>query len=197
MKHNLSGLLAEALFCMIISSASVHADTPLAAAQDLRITSNNGQFFALSLLADSHGPAQTRVYAKGWVQQPLWQIGGYYPVLFLADNGKGLVAGHAEGNLLPETTRPDEALIRFLSPDQSIKTVRVGEVLPDLKSLPKTVSHRAWGNYLGFDRAGRFGIGLYDGRSLWFDVTSGKLLETRMPAGPVSTASAKTRGHRD
>lgn len=118
MRPNVTVLLLAALLGMATRPTPVHADTPLALAQDMRISSANGRFFALSQLAGAHGPAQTRVYAKAHVKQPLWQIAGYYPVLFLADNGKALVAGHAEGNLLPETTRADEALIRFLSPDQ-------------------------------------------------------------------------------
>lgn len=94
--------------------------------------------------------------------------------MFLSDDGSHLVVGQPEGNLLPEDVKPEQQFLSFYASGKLIRFVPVGELFPQLDKLPKTSSHRLWGNFDGFDRKGRFVIILFDGRHIAYDLSNGQ-----------------------
>lgn len=160
--------------------AHAAADSPPAALVDAQTYSQNRRYFAVSELRSS----RTRVFGSGHKKTHLWEFPGFYPVLFVANDGKHLVVGHPDGNLLPKNARADEPFLIFYTAkktDVVIRKLTIGDIFPDLSLVPKTVSHRAWGNYLGFDHANWFGIVLFDGRVLLFDPETGR--QVKKPKG--------------
>lgn len=105
----------------------------------------------------------------------LWTMPGWFRVAALADDGDHLIFGHDGINLLPLDAGAETVVLTFVRRGQVIREVTLSEVLRDLSSLERTISHLNWGNYLGFDAAGHYVIQTVEGRRLAFDVTTGRL----------------------
>jgi hypothetical protein len=102
----------------------------------------------------------------------LWRMPGWFRVAFVADDGKHLVTGYDGSNLLAGRD-PNEAMLHFWNEGQLLHSVSLGQLLPDLSRLKRTVSHWHWGNYVGFDQNGHIVVETVDGKRHRFNVSTG------------------------
>ena len=107
----------------------------------------------------------------------LWTIPEWFRSAFMADDGKHLVVGFGDLNLIPKEYKPDMVMIRFIKEGKVIATVPLKNLFDDLGNLKKTVSHYSWGHCEGFDKEGLFTVVTEEEKRLFFDVTTGKLIK--------------------
>jgi hypothetical protein len=150
--------------------AMTRADAPRAVEQDVKVYSQNKQFYAVSHKKEQ----RTEVFRAGTAKKLEWEIPGYSPILFLADDGKHLVEGYAGGNILAADVKASDALLVFYVGTQRVATVTIGQMFPHPEKLPGTTSGRAWGNFWGFEGSDHFLLLLSDGHKVTFDTSSGK-----------------------
>ena len=105
----------------------------------------------------------------------LWSMPGWFREAALADDSDHLVFGHEGLNLLPLDAGADTVILTFVRRGEVIREVVLSEVLQELSSLERTLSHLNWGYYIGLDDAGRYVIETVEGRRLAFDVITGRL----------------------
>lgn len=164
--------LSTALVAASLLAESCHADSPLAPPTRQTIWSANRRFFAIM------DPDQqiTTVYraTKDRQGERVWSMFGWFRVAGLADDGEHLVAGYDGMNLLPIKHNKQQVMLYFFKRGELINHVTLDRLVPDDSKLRRTVSHYYWGNYLGFDQAGNYVVETVEGRTLHFDVTTGK-----------------------
>jgi len=182
---NTTNLLLCILTVFLTSAilADLFADTPLPPPKVRQVWSHNKQFYALM----DPKVMTTTVYRveDGAKRAKSWTMPGWFRVAHLADDGEHFVVGHDGINLLPLKVTKDEPLIRFFERGKLVNTVTLGELLKDQSSLKRTASHYLWGSYLGLDEKGHYVVKTVEGRTLVFDVTTGKPV---MPAEDSSEA---------
>ena len=98
---------------------------------------------------------------------------GWHRVAFLADDGRHAVTGY-DGTLLPLNYSPDVPVLRFWRDGSSVRIVSLSTLVKDLRKLKRTASHYEWGNYVGFDAAGRFVVSTVERPTVAFDVENGR-----------------------
>ena len=133
-----------------------------------------------SARADSPLPPptlKTVFRVSGEQRQKLWAMPGRFRVAGLKNDGKHLVTGYDGVNLLSLRHAPDEVLLRFFRGGTLIKNVTLREIIRDRARLQRTASHYYWGNYLGFDLAGRYRVETVEGRRLIFDAATGRIVK--------------------
>ncbi len=165
---DLSRPAAHGFFCGVLClGLRLAADAPPEAPADKTIRSLNGKFQAFL----DAGRKQTTVFEvrKGAPPVRLWSMPGWFRVAALSDDGDHLVVGFDGNNLLPLDYRKDEAMLRFYERGKLLRTVRLSELIQDYSKLQRTVSHYAWGHYIGFDRNNRFLLDTVEGRRFTFD----------------------------
>ncbi len=148
------------------------ADTPLPPPQKREIWSQDRQFCAEM---DPRTRLTTVFAVKHGVREKMWAMPGWFRVAYLADDGEHLVIGHEGINLLPLNVDKDDILIYFVKRGEVVNTVTVSEVVTNRSHLKRTASHLLWGSYLGFDEDGHFGVETVEDRSVYYDVTTGKV----------------------
>lgn len=161
-------------FSALASGPSL-ADTPLPPPQKKEVCSNNKQFCAEM---DPRTRLTTVFAVKHGSREKKWAMPGWFRLAYLADDGEHLVIGHEGINLLPLDLNKEDILIYFIKRGEVVNTVTVSEVVKNKSSLKRTASHLLWGSYLGIDQDGHFGIETVEGRSLYFDVTTGRIAKT-------------------
>jgi hypothetical protein len=156
---------------------SLLADTPLPPPKTEEVWSPNKQFCAVM----DPKPYTTTVFrvAGDGTREKQWAMLGWFRVAHLADDGEHFVVGNGGMNLLPVNVTKDEPMISFVKKGELVRMVTLGELLRNMSSLQRTVSHYRWGDYLGFDKKGRYVVKTVEGNRLTFDVTTGKRVTTQ------------------
>jgi hypothetical protein len=165
------------------ASRAASADSPFLDGAVARIDSANRAFFAAPV-RDRHNRQSTVVYrvaSTGQKPEQLWTMAGWQTTAWLSDDGDFLVVGYRNVNLLEVDHAPDEVMLSFYKRGAPTGVVRLNEIMPDRARLRRTVSHYAWGNFVGFVGPHRFAIETIDDRRLVYDVTTGALVA----AGPA------------
>ncbi|MDY0166636.1 MAG: hypothetical protein RBS80_08845 [Thermoguttaceae bacterium] len=155
-----------------LASGPSFADSPLPPPQKKDVWSNSKHFCAEM---DPRTRLTTVYSVTNGSRERKWAMPGWFRVAYLADDGEHLVIGHEGINLLPLDLNKDDILVYFVKKGQVVHTLPVSEVIKNKSSLKRTASHLLWGSYLGIDKEGHFGIDTVEGRSLYFDVTTGEL----------------------
>ncbi|MBL8233141.1 MAG: hypothetical protein JNL98_31875 [Bryobacterales bacterium] len=159
---------------LLAAALPLYADGPLKPPATYSTYSNNGKFHA-----EVHAANQrTTIYeGSGKTRKTLWSIPGWYRVAAVSDDGQSLVTGYDGVNLLPRNYTGGEVLLTFHREGKLISKVTVRDLLPDRTKLRKTVSHWAWGSYLGFDAQNRYQVKLVTGVTALFDPSTGRRLQ--------------------
>jgi hypothetical protein len=163
------------IFIVIVTTqAQLLADSPLPPPEVKEVWSPNKKFCAVM----NPTPMTTTVFRveDDGKRTKSWAMQGWFRVANLTDDGEHLVVGNGGINLLPLNVTKNEAMIEFFKRGKLISTVTLGELLKDQSNLQRTVSHYAWGNYLGLDEKGHYIVETVEGRKLAFDVPTGKRL---------------------
>lgn len=147
------------------------ADSPLSPPAMRTVWSPNRAFFM------TMDPARmtTTVYraAPGGRGEKVWAMYGWFRVAELANDGEHVVAGYDGMNLIPRQYDREEVMLRFFRRGELIQDVTLDQLVLDFSRLRRTVSHFAWGNYLGLDESGHYAVETVEGRRLRFDVRTG------------------------
>ena len=168
-------LPAAILICVQVSAMPpiLSADAPKAAPRDVKVYSPHKKFYAVSFF----GPQKTAVFPPTPARTtPRWEIPGYFPVLFLSDDGEHLVVGYPGGNILDADAPPSAPFLTFYEHGRQVARLTIADIFPHLDALPKSTSGTPWGDFWGFEGPTRFGIVLHDDKKLWFDARTGKRL---------------------
>ena len=151
-----------------LAAVSTRGDMPLPPPARVTATSPNG-----AIRAVSEPRVGTRVEDVRR-RTVLWRVPSWHRSIFVADDGRHLVTGYDGLNLIPTDYSADLALITFWREGRQIGEVTVAELFPDRAVLQRTVSHHAWGTIDGIDARGRLKVQRIDGKTLYFDVATGK-----------------------
>ncbi len=161
--------LIMSLFLSLSFSQFVMADVPLSPPSTKTVCSANGM-----VCANTHPQNGVSVFTKEQESEKLfWIMPGWYRVMFVADDGDHVVTGYDGQNLLSRRD-PAEIMLRFWKRGTLIRAVPLKELLSDLESLERTVSHWHWGNYLGIDGDGHMSVKTVDGHLHRYDITTGR-----------------------
>jgi hypothetical protein len=139
------------------------ADEPPPAPQRVTISSAHRRYFVVSDPKSN----QTQVFQGRPSGTPLWTIAGWHGVLFLSEDGT-LAIGQPGNNLLERDAQPSDALLRLYRAGKLVRTITVGEVIPDSQLLRETTSHWYWGVFEGFSQ-GKFWLRRQDGKRFSFE----------------------------
>src|SRR5262249_7183055 len=108
-----------------------------------------------------------------------WAMFGYLRFAWLADDGEHLAADPLGwGGLVPLDYDKGHVVLYFLRRRELINKATLGQVpaIRDLSELTRTVSHSAWGHFVGFDQDGYFVIETVENRAIRFDASKGEPL---------------------
>lgn len=156
---------ATLLLGCVLAATLVHADEPLPAPAAHEIKSPNGLFSAKT----DPITKTTSIFKKGALV-PWWTVPGWYRSLWVADDGRAIIACYDGLNLLArDDKKADTVMATFFAMDGKKRTVTLGQLLMTLVSLRPTVSHYQWGSCNGFDEKGRFIIETVEKRKFSFD----------------------------
>ena len=159
----------------ILTVTTAFSDAPLPAPSEIVAESPDGTKCVVS----SPELRVTSVYsvdAETGQRSRLWAMVGWFRVVNVTNDGDHVVIGYDGMNLLPMDYRVDEPMLYFVNRGQLTNVVTLDELIEDLSQMQKTVSHYAWGNYIGFDGNGMFVVDTCEGDRV-FDPESGKLLK--------------------
>lgn len=146
------------------------SDQPLPPPATHKIYSQNPKIFAISDVSKN----LTTVYSKNKKGgSKLWEIPGWYRVVYLSSDGECLVVGYDGMNLIPQNYEKSEVMLRFFCQGKLIRSVALGELIKDWSKLQRTVSHFHWMRHQGIDQNGNFMLETIE-RKFWFDVKTGK-----------------------
>ena len=66
-------------------------------------------------------------------------------------------------------------MLTFYRRGEVFRTVRLKELISDIAiKMNRTASHYRWGDYLGLDARGHYGVRIATGREIRFDMTTGR-----------------------
>ena len=168
----LSSLIA---FNALQFSHSTRADSPLPAPSNRRITSSNGKFVAwLDWKAQ-----KTTVYSvQKSKKTKLWQMNGWHPNAYLADNGRNFIAFYPGANLLNLDYKPSDVMMTFYDRGKRLRQVRLNEIVPNPTpdKFRRTVSHYSWIESYGLV-GDKFVIDTLQKKTLAFDIQTGQRLK--------------------
>lgn len=163
--------IALAFLITALLSAGAMADEPMLPPEQWETCSPSGEYCARL------DPVENSIlaYKPGVETIVLWRAQGWSRVAALADDGEHMVLGYEGMNLIPLDYRPDMAMLTFYRRGQVFRTVRLEELITDIAiKMNRTVSHYHWGDYLGLDENGRFGVRTATGHETRFDMTTGQ-----------------------
>jgi len=178
-----------ALAMMFAISFAVSADVPLRPPSTIEHWSPNRRFCAVSvpgLLSQTNmNRDRTTVYEVGSKGKRIekWSIEGWFRVGEPSNDGEYFVAGYDGMNLLPRSELPDNSnlggidILRIYRRGRLTTTIRLREVVRNLRNLERTVSHYHWGDYLGFNQAGRSVVTTCEGDRIEVDPAHPKVLK--------------------
>lgn len=158
------------LAILALAAVPLPADEPPVAPRTKTVKSPNGKFYARL----EYPKKVTTVFtAKG---EKLWSMDGWFPVVFLSNSGEYLAVGNDGNNLVPRNHSSKEVMVRFFRFGQPTGRVTLDQVVRDMKSLQRTVSHCAWGMHIGFDDKGRYVMETVEKRTVMFDPATARIL---------------------
>jgi hypothetical protein len=168
--------LATVLVVGVLLPCQVSADSPLVAGDEPeRIESKNKQFFA----EPSANRKATIVYRRSKPKNvEIWRMARWPYHAYLSDDGEYLTIGYPGNNLLDLDCTPALPMLQFYRRGALFRSVTLGEVIVDMKSLQRTVSHYSWGYYRGHLGPNTVALDTIEGRRLIYDVTTGALVKT-------------------
>lgn len=168
-------LISSAL--VLVAALAALADSPPPPPSTREFYSPNRQFVALSEPATN--TITTYRVGPGGTFSKLWSMQGWEYNAWLADDGEHFVASYHGMNLIPRNFERDMTMLRFYENGKLFKMIGLDEVVQDQANLMETASHYFWGYFLGRDEKGRVVVATVDGNELFYDATTGDLLEKR------------------
>lgn len=161
------------LFLMFIAllSATALADEPMMPPSVWETCSPSGEYCARL------DPVENSIlaYKPGVETIVLWRATGWSRVAALADDGEHMVLGYEGMNLIPLDYRPDMPMLTFYRRGEVFRTVRLEELISYIAiKMNRTASHYHWGDYLGLDENGHFGVRTATGHEMRFDMATGR-----------------------
>jgi hypothetical protein len=170
---------AVGLFAGIVTSTAPRAawaDAPLIDDGIDRFTSKDGNVFA------TPGPKhQTTVVYRKWPRRPpekLWEMPGWPYAAYLTDDGDYIAIADWRASILPRNYKPAQPVVSFFRRGVLIKTVRLDEVLVDVKNMGSpSESGYKWGQWTGLIAPHSFALDTIENRRLVYDIATGKLID--------------------
>lgn len=153
------------LMTVVFWSDFVWADTPMQTYLNTKC-SISGQY-----CVTSDPIAGTYVHLADQPHEPIWQITGWFHVMYLSDDGDHLVTGYSGLNLIPIQALERTDVVRFWYRGKELESYTLQDLGYQGATLPRTTSHYHWGSYLGFDDQGHFCMLMFDGTVISFTLT--------------------------
>ncbi|NUQ29261.1 MAG: hypothetical protein HOQ35_12200 [Acidobacteriaceae bacterium] len=160
--NRFSNISSTTLALLMIVPTMLYAASPPVVPADHTEYSPDHRFFLISSVKEK----RTRIFRASDPAAVLWEIPLYLENADLANDGRYVAASYDGGNIFDEKIRPSDTLITFYSAAGRKRVVTVGEVVPDLTSLPRSSEGRPWGRVVGFQASGNLLILLNDGRAI-------------------------------
>ena len=157
-------------FLLCLVGANVHADSPLPSPEVLTVCSLTKQFCAVSDPTSN----TTHVYSQ-FSQKTLWSIPGWHRWLFVSNDGASVVVGYEGMNLVAEDVELTQPVLFFYFRGELVRTVTLRDLYQRKSQLLHTVSHYAWVNSIGYNKANQLVVELVDGKRLAFTANNGQL----------------------
>ena len=165
----MSRVIGPTLVCLFAYMASAQADAPLPPPAVHRVTSLNGQFMAIS------DPATGTSVVKTSSGERLWSLPGWFRSIYISDSGRHLAIEYGGLNLVPLDSTNSLEILSFWDSGKKVRSVSLGEIVPDRSILKRTVSHYAWRTSIGVNHRDELVVSRIDGREFRFDMATGAL----------------------
>jgi hypothetical protein len=150
-----------------LAICGARGDEPLPPPSRITATSPNGQIRAVS------DPKAGTHVEDAKQHKVLWRLPDWHRAMFVANDGKHLVTEYGGLNLIPTDFTDDLVLLTFWREGRKIREIRVRDFVPDHSILERTASHYYWGRIESIDAQGRLKVNRADGKTFFFDVTTG------------------------
>lgn len=148
----------------ILAVNAVHADRYIPPTMRKTVSHNNAFTVVSSLTKETWVLNNT-------TKQKIWSMAGWYPQIFVSNDGDYVVTDHYEKNHIP--VRYNLVLFTFWKRGREIRKVTLKEIVPDKSILLRTVSHYHWGTIDGINDKGELLVKRRDGKIFLFDVSAG------------------------
>jgi hypothetical protein len=179
---------------ILFPATTVFADSP-APIRDYSVETPNGEFLFVMLakdIDDSYNQLgyveedetlrktypESGMYRNDGSNTPLWTVDWNAFGVILSADGRYLVRWGPwpfQGNYF-------EIAVEFYRDGKLLKSYKVDDLVFNLTALPHSVSHYRWLEDAGEDLENNtIWIKTYEGRHLVFDMTTGKVIEGRLP----------------
>src|SRR4051812_36558644 len=138
------------IFALGAAVTALHADEPMPPPTKFIVRSSDGRVAAIS-----DPDATTTKIIRTADKKILWEIPRWESVLFLANDGRHVVAGYGGGNLIPVEYDERMVLFTFWREGKQIREVTVKEFVSNKSKPHRTVSHYHWGRIDRIDSEGK------------------------------------------
>jgi hypothetical protein len=167
-----SVLITSALLGVLRASL---ADEPLPPPAKKEVWSENKRFCAVM----EPRKMITTVYrvSESGARQKSWAMYGWFRVADLANDGEHLIVGYDGMSLVELDIEMNDVMIYFLRKGELLNHVTLGQLVKKKSSLTRTASHYYWGDFRGLDQDGNYVVKTVEGRTVVFDVATGKPVE--------------------
>lgn len=108
---------------------------------------------------------------------PLWTMDAAPADFALSADGRWLVETQGGGGLLDLEPGPDDPLLTVHDAGGLVRRVTLRDLGLRPEALPRTVSHRHWGYFLGFDGCCGVLVQTFDGRPFRIALADGTITE--------------------
>lgn len=126
------------LFLSLIPAA--HPDAPLPPFESLEHCNSSNTYCAVS-----DPVASTTLIRAAGSDQTIWSVPHYFRFITLAPDGAALIALSSSGNLVPLDATNETILFSIYREGKLISVIRMGDLFENPSLLPRTASHRTWG----------------------------------------------------
>jgi hypothetical protein len=159
---------------LLCSLGVVRADEPMPLPSRYTTCGRGGAFCAD--LDPARGTTVVRAMVDGRPTREVWSMPGWYRVAALSRDGEHLVTGYDGLNLIPTDYKSDLVMLSFYHRGRLVRSVSLGELLGiwGRLFLRRTVSHHAWGEFVGMNEKDQFVVRLNGGRRRVYDVKTGQ-----------------------
>ena len=168
-----SALMAGMLFWLAADPRSAYGDAPLPGPVRHTVCAPSNAFCVTSDPESgtfAHAPDAS-------IENRSWSMEGWFRVIYVSDDPEILVTGFDGVNLVPLEAPGEVEILHFWRNGKLVRSYTLDQLVRNLRSLKRTVSHYHWGNYLGFDKDGKFRLRTAEEWILVFDARTGALVK--------------------
>lgn len=165
------------IFAEVLSAANCWADEPLPAPSSKTICNDK-------VCVTSDPAAKKTITLPKGSKKPAWVVDQFFRDFQLSEDGVSFVGLYGGQNLAPKDNPGETVMLTFFSYGQKRREYRLKEIIKDVSTLQRTVSHRVWGSFRAKEVSDLIALDTVEGQ-VCFSLISAKRVDCANPEDPV------------